>query len=332
MMDGIIAYFLVLLLSFITTFGFASVLIPRLKKFGIIGKDVNKPHKPEVAEMGGIAMVAGFTAGIMIAIILNTFFGFQFDLLQLLAGLIVVHSVAFIGIVDDLVDIPQYVKAFLPLFAAIPLVALRAAASTEMTMPFVGIVDFGMFYLIILVPVGIAVASNLTNMLGGFNGLETSLGIIIFSTAILIAAVYGQTVSLFVFVAFLGALFAFYFFNRYPSRAFPGDIGNLSIGATLAAGVIIGNMESVGVLLLLPYVADFFIKLANKFPSKEWWGEYKNGKLYPVGGKVRGLCQLIMKIFNGISEQNLVRVLVAIEIVVALLVLFYYKSFPAVPI
>ncbi|MEM3422403.1 MAG: hypothetical protein QXF35_03710 [Candidatus Bilamarchaeaceae archaeon] len=326
-MDGLIAYLLVLLISFATTFGFGSILIPRLKRFGIVGKDVNKPAKPEVAEMGGITMIAGFTAGILLTIILNTFFDFELNLIYLLAGLIVVHSVAFIGIVDDLVDIPQYVKAFLPLFAAIPLIALRAAGSTEITLPLIGSVDFGIFYLLVLVPIGIAVASNLTNMLGGFNGLESSLGIVIFTTASIIAAFSGKTVSLFMFISFLGALFAFYIFNRYPSKAFPGDVGNLSIGATLAAGVIIGNMESIGALLLIPYVIDFFIKLANKFPSKEWWGEYRNGKLYPVGGKVRGLCQLIMKVFNGISEQNLVRVLVTFEILIAIVVLVYAGVF-----
>lgn len=323
-MNGPIIYLLIPAFSFIVAYAFSSVLIPRLKRFGIVGKDVNKPDRPEVAEMGGISIIAGFTAGVLLAIALNTFFGLEFDLLPLLAGLIVVHSIAFIGIIDDLVDIPQYVKAFLPLFAAMPLVALRAAGSTMMHLPVVGIVDFGILYLIVLVPIGMAVASNLTNMLGGFNGLETGLGIIIFSISAVIAYAHNQIIPLFIFVSFLGALAAFYLFNRYPSKAFPGDVGNLSIGAALAAGVIIGNMESVGALLLLPYVLDFFIKAVNGFPSREWWGEYRNGKLYPVGGKVRGLCQLVMKTAGGISEQNLVIVFFAIEIAVGAAVLLLY--------
>jgi len=323
-MNGPISYLPVLVFSFLVTFGFSLVLIPRLKRFGLVGKDVNKPDKPEVAEMGGIAIIAGFTAGMLFAVVLNTFFGFEFDIVPLLAGLIVVHSIAFIGIVDDLVDIPQYVKAFLPLFAAVPLVALRAAGSTAMFIPFIGIVDFGILYLLILVPVGIAVASNLTNMLGGFNGLETGMGIIMFSVAAFIAYAHGQAVPLFILISFLGALAAFYAFNSYPSRAFPGDVGNLSIGAALATAVIVGNMESVGALLLLPYVADFFIKAVNRFPSKEWWGEYRNGKLYPVGGRIRGLCQMIMWMANGISERDLVISLFAIETVVGTIVLLLY--------
>lgn len=105
-MDGLI-YVLIILFSFLVTLALSKVLIPRLKRFGIIGNDVNKPDKPEVAEMGGIAIVAGFTAGILLAIIFNTFFGFEFQLVPLLAGIITIQSLAFIGIVDDLVDIPS---------------------------------------------------------------------------------------------------------------------------------------------------------------------------------------------------------------------------------
>ncbi|MFH1221531.1 MAG: hypothetical protein V1492_00420 [Candidatus Micrarchaeota archaeon] len=323
-MDSLVIYLVILIFSFLVTFGFAKVLIPRLKRFGMVGKDVNKPDRPEVAEMGGIAIIAGFTAGVLLAIILDTFFGFNFELIPVLAGILTIHSLAFIGIVDDLIDIPQYIKAFLPLFAAVPLIALRATGSTAIAIPFYGVLDLGILYLIVLVPIGIAVASNLTNMLGGFNGSETGMGIIIFLTASLIALKHGNVQALLLFLPFLGALLAFLIFNWYPSKAFPGDVGNLTIGAALATGVIIGNMEGAGALLLLPYVADFFIKAANRFPSKDWWGEYKDGKLYPVGGKVRGLAQLIMKLANGISEQNLTLVLIGFEAIIAAVVLVLY--------
>jgi len=322
-MDGLL-YVLILLFSFAVTFGFSNVLIPRLKRFGITGNDVNKPDKPEVAEMGGIAIIAGFTGGVLLAIIFNTFFGFQFQLVPVLAGILTIHSLAFIGIVDDLLDIPQYIKAFLPLFAAVPLVALRAAGSTVLTFPFLGAVDLGLFYLIVLIPIGIAVASNLTNMLAGFNGMEAGMGVVIFSAASLLAMAHGSMEALLLFIPYLGALLAFLFFNWYPSKVFPGDVGNLTIGATLAAGVIIGNMETAGALLLLPYVVDFFIKAYNRFPSSKWWGDYKGGKLYPLEGKVRGFAQLIMKLSNGISERNLVLLFIGMEVVVAAVVLMLY--------
>lgn len=322
---NLVLYVLVLVFSFAVTFGFSKLLIPRLKRFGFTGKDVNKPDRPEVAEMGGIAIIAGFTAGVLLSIFFYTFFDTEFQLIPILAGLITIHSLSFIGIVDDLLDIPQYIKAFLPLFAAIPLVALSAAGSTEMSFPFIGPVDFGIFYVLVLVPIGIAVASNLTNMLAGFNGMEAGMGVVIFAAASILALMHGRLEALLLFLPFLGALLAFLFFNWYPSKAFPGDVGNLTIGAALATGVIVGNMEAAGALLLVPYVVDFFIKIYNKFPSKDWWGEYKDGKLYALGGKVRGLAQLIMKLANGITERNLVLVFMGIEVVVAILVIILYS-------
>lgn len=312
------------LLALATTYLFTGVLAPRLKRFGIVGQDMNKADTPEVAEMGGLAMVAGFSAGVMGAAFLQTFFGFQFNLIYVLAAVITVHTVAFIGIVDDLLNVPQWLKALLPLFAAVPLVAVRAAGSTAISLPFLGVMDFGVLYILALIPIGIAVASNLTNMLAGFNGMEAGMGSVIFLAMVVLAAAYGNTEMLVLFLPMLGALVGFLPHNRYPANIFPGDVGNLTIGSVLAAGVIIGNAEGAGAILLLPYVADFFIKLMNKFPSSGWWGAYKQGKLYPLEGKVRGLAQLIMGLSNGISEQRLVLTFVAMEALVALGMLLFY--------
>jgi UDP-N-acetylglucosamine--dolichyl-phosphate N-acetylglucosaminephosphotransferase len=313
-----------LLISFLVSFIFTGILIPRLKRFRIVGKDMNKEGKPEVAEMGGIAIVAGFTAGVLLAVFGNSFFGFNFNLVYVLAALITVHSIAFIGIVDDLLDVPQWLKAFLPIFSSVPLVAAKATASTIITIPFIGMVDFGIFYILVLIPIGVTVASNLTNMLAGFNGLEAGMGVVIFGTVSLFAYLTGNVIALVVFLPMLGALLGFIPYNWYPAKVFPGDVGTLSIGAALAAGVIIGNMEGIGALLLSLHVIDFFIKLANGFPSSNWWGNYKDGKLYPPEERVIGFCQLLMKLTNGISERNLVIVFILAETAVAIMALLFY--------
>ncbi len=179
-MGNEIFYIVIALAAFLTSSVFTKLLIPRLKSCGITGKDVNKPNKPEVAEMGGIAIVAGFSAAIMVAVFSKTFFGFEFNMIHVLAAVITVHAVAFIGIVYDLLRLPQWFKSLLPLAAAVPLVAVKAAGSTVMAIPLFGSVDLGIYYILVLVPIGIAVASNLTNMLAGFNGMETGMGIVIF--------------------------------------------------------------------------------------------------------------------------------------------------------
>jgi UDP-N-acetylglucosamine--dolichyl-phosphate N-acetylglucosaminephosphotransferase len=105
-----------------------------------------------------------------------------------------------------------------------------------------------------------------------------------------------------------------------------GDIGTLLIGGTLAVCVIIGNLESAGAILVIPYLFDFAIKAWNRFPSTNWWGEIgeKDGKLRPLGGKVRGLAQLAMKLSGGITEKRLVLAFIAAEGLFALLAILLY--------
>ncbi|HNR66344.1 MAG TPA: hypothetical protein PKJ95_08650, partial [Atribacterota bacterium] len=103
-----------------------------------------------------------------------------------------------------------------------------------------------------------------------------------------------------------------------------GDVGTLSIGATLASVAIIGNFQTAGVILIIPYFIDFLFKAFNRFPSENWWGIYKGGKLYcPESGPV-GFAQWIMRIFNGITERNLVIVFMIIEGFFAILAIKIY--------
>ncbi|MBI5047050.1 UDP-N-acetylglucosamine--dolichyl-phosphate N-acetylglucosaminephosphotransferase [Candidatus Micrarchaeota archaeon] len=317
-----IEYILFAILSFGVTFIFTKLLIPRLKRVGMTGQDENKIDHPEIPEMGGIAIVAGFTAGTLIAIFADSFFGLNVNMIYLLASILTIHSIAFIGLVDDLIDIPQRVKAFLPLFAAIPLVAVKAAASTVITIPLLGMFDFGVLYILVLIPIAIAVCSNLTNMLAGYNGLETGVGAIAFLALSLIAISRGSTEMGILSVSMLGALLAFLAFNFYPAKIFPGDVGALTIGVVIASAVIIGNIESAGVILVIPYVIDFFIKAVNGFPRTHQ--EIRNGKLYPKDGKVKGFSHLVMKLSGGITEKGLVLFFMGLESIFAIVVLILY--------
>lgn len=317
-------YVAIAVLSFLVTFILTHFIIPRLKRFGITGKDENKEGNPEVPEMGGIGVVAGLTAGILLALFFSTFAdsGFQFNIIFVLAALITIHSISFIGIVDDLLNVPQWMKAILPLFAAIPLIVVSAAGSTSLTIPFLGSIDFGILYLFILVPIGIAVCSNLTNMLAGFNGMESGMGAVIFGTMSILAIATGSKEMAVVFLPMLFALLAFLYYNRFPARIFPGDVGNLTIGVALAAGVIIGNFESAGAILMIPYAIDFLIKVRKRFPHTHQ--EVREGKLFPKEGRVAGFVHVVMKAFNGISEKNLALSFIALEALFGVIVLLLY--------
>jgi UDP-N-acetylglucosamine--dolichyl-phosphate N-acetylglucosaminephosphotransferase len=299
-------------------------LIKKFMAAKMTGKDVNKAGCPEVAEMGGLGIVMGAIGSLLVAIAFQTFLGFQFRLIEILAAMLTILIISLIGTFDDLFSMRQYVKAVLPMAAAVPLVAVSAAGSTAISIPFLGSVDFGFLYIFLLIPLGVTVASNLTNMLAGFNGMESGMGVVIFAATLLLSLATGSMEMAMISAAMLGALLAFTRFNWYPAKVFTGDIGNLTIGAALASAVIIGNLEAAGAILVIPYVIDFFIKAANRFPSTNWWGELRGGKLYPLGGKARGLAQFVMKLAGGISEQRLVLSFIAAESLCALLAILLY--------
>jgi len=316
--------FVSFILSVVVSYLSLVILIPRLKRAGITGKDVNKSGKPEVAEMGGFGIIVGFCSAIFLVILAYSFGHISISLLSILAVVLTILIVSYIGIIDDLISLPQWVKAILPIFASVPIVALMAVGSTAISIPFIGSIDLGLIYLFVLVPIGITVASNLTNMLAGFNGMEAGMGIVMMGALLFVGFHIHNNAVILLSGSMLGALIGFLILNWYPARVFPGDIGTLSIGAAVASISIIGNIESIGALLMIPYVIDFFIKLINKFPSSNWWGDFKHGKLYSVNPEHPvGFAQWIMKLANGMSEKNLSLTFIFIELVDAITVLLY---------
>jgi len=316
----------IFLASFIATFICTPWIIPKLERANFTGKDMNKQDKRKIPNIGGFAIIFGFSAGTLLAIGLFTYFGTfggHFNLSLILAAFSTILIMTLIGVFDDLFSIHQAVKATLPLFAALPLVAVNAGV-TSMDVPFIGFVNLGVLYALVLIPIGITGASNVTNMLAGFNGLEAGMGSVACITLGVIALLTGKTESAILLFAMLGALLAFFYYNWYPAKVFMGDAGTLGIGAVIASSVIVGNYEMAGVIVILPYTFDFFIKAVNGFPSSNWWGEYVKGKLV-CRGKPVGVCQMIMKITGGISEKGLVLALISIETVFGILALILFK-------
>ena len=314
---------IILLISFLVSFVLFPAMIIRLKKAGIVGKNMHSAIQEEVAEMGGLVVVTGFGAGIFTLIAVKTFFNIfpSVDLISILVALSTILIVVLIGIFDDLVSMPQQIKAFMPLFAALPLIVIKEG-STFMRIPFWGNVNFGLLYTLVIIPLEVTIAANAVNMLAGFNGLEVGMGIIAVGSLAIIAYLLGKITVLVFLLAALGALLATLYYNWYPAKILVGDVGTLSIGAIIAAAVIMGNFEIAGAILLIPYVIDFLIKAKNRFPYS--FGVYRGGKLYcPEGGPV-GLGQLIMKVCGGISERNLVLVLMGIETIFGVVAILLY--------
>ncbi len=243
------------LMALATVFLLTPPLIRKMKAGGMVGLDVNKLQKTPVAELGGIAALFAFSVSLSLVV------GFQKLLGNVaeppfLAAISVFFMAATIGLIDDISDLPQRLKAVAVAFAALPLMLVHLGAPI-ITFPF-GLQiafpgEFHLFYWLLLVPVGVSGVANAMNMSAGYNGLETGQIAVASAGLLTVAQIRGAPdVSIMVFGGVLGCALGLYHFNRYPARIFVGDIGTLGLGAALAAGVILAHIEFYGMVAIAP--------------------------------------------------------------------------------
>ena len=298
---------------------------PLLVEAGLTGADLHKKEEPELPEMGGLGIVVGVSGGSVLAIGAHAFLDIQFDVIGLLAVLATVLIVAFIGVFDDLLDISQLVKAVSPLLAALPLMAIRAGEGA-LKVPLWGTINFDIYYPLVLVPLGITGAANAVNMLAGFNGMEVGVGLVAAGSLAVVAWYTGSWTAFLILMVLGGSLLAAIWFNWYPASILIGDVGTLTIGALLASAVIIGDFETAGVIIIVPYFIDFLLKALAGFPSEDWAGEInpEDGKLYCPRKIPMSFPQLVMKLTGGIKEKNLTLVMMGVEAVAGFFAVLLY--------
>jgi len=290
--------------SFIATFITVPWLIKKMRNTGKLGNDMNKIDKPEIPEMGGIAVLIGFLIGFFSLIVLKVFRLTP----VIMAALFTMIGCAFVGMMDDVFGLRQRVKGILPMIFALPLAVY--VRGTFVYVPFIGNIDLGLFSRVILV-FAIACAANGMNMLEGFNGLGTGLGIIMCITLITASFIQGTTDALFILFPLLGALLAFLCFNKYSAKIFPGDTMMLFTGAVIASAAIIGSLKWICFVLLIPMVAEFFLKLKGRFNAECFGTPDKNGYL-TYDKRTESLTHIIMKRWR-LKEWEIVGILWGVE-------------------
>lgn len=322
-----IEYLAILLTAFLS-YTITSKLIPHLKDAGITGCDMNKEDKPVVAEMGGISVVAAFVIAIMGVLFMNTM-GFWMpvkgmDPTLLMAGTLTIVLAGFIGVVDDLISLKQWQKAIIPIIAAVPLIAVKAGVST-MWIPFFGITNFGIFFYILIIPIIVTGASNATNMLAGFNGLEAGMGAVSLLGLGSVCFYEGNYEAAIIGLSTAGALLGFVIKNKYPASVFPGDVGTLATGAAIAAVTILGNVHKIGLLILCLYLLELVLKALGGFKTQSWCRVERGLLICNNIREIHGVGRLVMYLTGGISEKKLTISLVLLQSLFVIIgILFFY--------
>lgn len=316
---------LILLISFLFSFMLTKLWIKVARRAGIVGVDMNKYNKPKIPEAGGVAVVFSFVFGILLLIFLKTFYiRTSTHFLDLMVILVSILLASFLGFIDDVlgwkVGLKQWQKPLLTIPIAIPLMVINAGYST-MSLPLIGPFNFGILYPLVIIPIGIIGAANGFNMLAGFNGLEAGMGSIILGT-LGIVSFLGGGIYWISFVCFLtvASLLGFLFFNKYPSRIFPGDSLTYPIGALIAIVCILGNMERIGLILFIPYFIEFLFKLKTKFRSECFGIPRKDGSLEPPK-RIGSLTHIVLKLVR--SERETVFVFIFFETLISIILILF---------
>lgn len=122
---------------------------------------------------------------------------------------------------------------------------------TAITIPFVGLVDIGLWYIPLFIFM-VSATANSVNFTDGLDGLAGGLSIMAFTGFAVLAFMKGYfTLATFCGVL-IGALLSFLWHNVPPAKFYMGDTGSLALGATL--GVIAMMTDFVFVLPLIGMV------------------------------------------------------------------------------
>lgn len=332
--------FIASLIAFVSTIIAGYILKNLLIQSGLVAQDINKKGRPILPTSGGLIVLVGLFAGAMTIIALTDYFvGSGINIEYLLLGLVSIVSITFIGFIDDLSGggvrtskenlkkmtlnystfngrIKQWQKPLLTLIAAAPLMV--ANFGTSIAVPFIGNVNINpVLYILILVPLAVIFASNAVNMLEGLNGLSIQMGFVAFAALAVYSYHIGSYTSLTLATMFAGALAAYSYYGSYPAKILPGDSLTYLIGGGLAATIIIGKLQFLGIILLIPWILEFLLKARARFHAHSWGILQKNGTLSsPHGRKIYSLTHLFLRT-GRFKEWQIVWIFTIIELVIA---------------
>ena len=246
-----------LAISFLATYLIMPWLIAALGKSEITGRDVHKTAVPEIPTMGGIGVFVGFAAAMTFSALLGLDYRLLFAIF--LSGTLALLA----GLIDDLFTLGKGTLVLLTFMVSMPVVAFQEGSTLVYLTP-IGPADLGWFFWV-LVPFAFSFAMNGVNIYAGFNGLEAGLGALSALSLGICAILYGSIESAVALFALGGGLLAFLRWNWYPAKVFLGGSGTFLIGAVLASSIIAGSIKIVGVIVLLPYVANFLLRASDRF-------------------------------------------------------------------
>ncbi len=318
-----------LFLGFLVSFFSLPFWIKRAKKVGLTGKDINKTSGEKIAEAGGICVIMGFIIGLLAYIAVKTFYFKSYDdIMEIFSLLSVILIISFIGFTDDIlgwkIGLNKPLRIIFLIFASLPLIVINAGQTIIGT-------NLELIYPVILIVFGVVGASATFNFLAGYNGLEASQGAIILISLSLVNYIIGNRWLSIIGLVMVACLTAFYIFNKYPAKVFPGDILTYSLGGLIAIIAILGNIEKIAIFFFIPYIIETILKLKGRLKKESFAKVNKDGSLEVPYNKIYGLEHLAIRILKKIKpskkayEREVVYLINAFQILIIIIGFIIFK-------
>ena len=252
------------------------VAIPALKrlKFGQTILDIGPAwHKSKngTPTMGGVMFIAGVIISFVVGLAIMWASGnINMDevgsqkLAKAISAVIMALLFGFVGFVDDLIKVKKKQNEGLKPMQKIIMQVLIIAAfftshiiagdtSTVITFPFLGQIDFGIFYYIVM-GLGILYLVNAVNLTDGVDGLCSSVTLVYCAAYVVICSLLGMSVVGLVSAAAGAGCLGFMVCNLHPAKGMMGDTGSMFLGGIVTAVGIGTGTEFVMVICCAVYI------------------------------------------------------------------------------
>ncbi len=271
--------------------------------------DTVKTHSAPTAYLGGVGILAGFTAGILIGFFmlftehgpaggaLSGGWSIRYPDWLILAGIGFGAALACgVGLLDDLLDITPWQKLAGQAIAACALIAVGIKPNVAAAFAYLNIQIHPALELAIALPLVlffILGATNSLNLLDGIDGLCTGVTAIVTASFMILALALatwhhspvGDPVRLVLCLAMTGAALGFLPMNRHPARIFMGDAGSMLLGFVCGTLMLL-FAEKIGAWTVAPLIIfglpilDTAVALVRRLVNKRPLFQSDRGHLY----------------------------------------------------
>ena len=212
-------------------------------RVGAIDKpgDARRVHTHPTPRLGGLAVFVGFVISVLI------FADITVQLRGILLGSVVV---VVIGVIDDIMPLPAWIKFIVQIGAALVAVfhgVVIELFSNPLIFTSAEFIELNYFSIPITV-IWIVAITNSVNLIDGLDGLAVGVSAISSVSMLVIALLVSDLNIALVMAALAGACLGFIPYNFNPAKIFVGDTGALLLGYILSTVSILGLFKLYAIM------------------------------------------------------------------------------------